>query len=192
VVLEASSYDHVPPPWDAATPDAESETRQPNFRFDRFGVRVPAVVISPLIEAGTVFRSPTQVPLDHTVILATLRDWLQIPPQIMLASKRVAHAPTLEFLLTRDDAQTDMPIIGQPQAPRLALVLGEDDIPLSDLQFGLAIAAGEDGPPKSFIECVAIGSVVEETRHFAHHFQEGSSPFEIPLNSRTRLQYSRQ
>jgi phospholipase C len=77
-------YDHVQPPWGAALPDVASNPGAQGFRFNRFGVRVPAVVISPLIEAETAFRSPTGVPFDHTSILATLRDWLQIPDSAML------------------------------------------------------------------------------------------------------------
>jgi phospholipase C len=64
-------------------------------------VRVPTLLISPFIEAGTVFRSTTGVRYDHTSILATLRDWLGIPPQKMLMSERVKAAPTFGNVLTR-------------------------------------------------------------------------------------------
>ena len=49
-------YDHVPPPWGAAPPD--NDTGEFGFDFTRFGVRVPTVLVSPLIPAGTVFRVP--------------------------------------------------------------------------------------------------------------------------------------
>jgi phospholipase C len=64
-------YDHVPPPWNATPPDPESNPGEAGFCFNRFGVRVPTLLISPYIEAGTVFRSTTDVPYDHTSILAT-------------------------------------------------------------------------------------------------------------------------
>ena len=174
-------YDHVPPPWGAAIPDAESETKQPGFRFDRFGVRVPAVVVSPLIEAGTVFRSPTDVPLDHTTILATLRDWLQITGESMLASKRVAMAPTLEFLLTRDEARTDLPDItphavavkAAPGVPTVA----EDDMPLSDLQFSMAVATEEDSQQRDLTgaEIQQLRQRVWTKKHLRQHVHDAAS-----------------
>ncbi len=48
-------YDHVPPPAGATPPDASAG--EFGFDFRRFGVRVPTVLVSPLIEAGTVFRT---------------------------------------------------------------------------------------------------------------------------------------
>src|ERR1700690_1887028 len=49
-------YDHVPPPSGATPPDATPG--EFGFDFTRFGVRVPVVLVSPLIPAGTVFRVP--------------------------------------------------------------------------------------------------------------------------------------
>ncbi len=66
------NYDHVPPETGATPPD--NIIRPPGFDFTRFGVRVPAVIVSPLIPAGTVFRAPAgSPPYDHTSIIATLR-----------------------------------------------------------------------------------------------------------------------
>ncbi|HEX3471037.1 MAG TPA: alkaline phosphatase family protein [Silvibacterium sp.] len=109
-------YDHVPPPWGAACPDAKSNPGEDGFTFNRFGVRVPAVLISPWIQAGTVFRSNTATPYDHTSMLATLRDWLQIPADKMLASARIAAAPNLAQVFTLTSARTDLPVIPQPAA----------------------------------------------------------------------------
>lgn len=104
--------DHQPPPWGATPPD---ERRGENgFAFDRYGVRVPAVLVSPWIEEGTVFRSPTERPYDHTSVLATLREWLQIPQNSMLPSARVASAPTLEQVFTRSAPRTEIPAIAYP------------------------------------------------------------------------------
>ena len=110
------TYDHVMPPWGATPPDAKSSPGEQGFGFDRFGVRVPMVAVSPWIEPGTVFRSDTAVPYDHTSVLATLRDWLSIPAGQMLGSKRVAAAPTLAQVLTRASARTTLPEIPQPSA----------------------------------------------------------------------------
>lgn len=50
-------YDHIAPPATATPPD--DTIGEYGFDFTRFGPRVPTVLVSPLIEAGTVFRVPT-------------------------------------------------------------------------------------------------------------------------------------
>ncbi|MBB2203264.1 alkaline phosphatase family protein [Gluconacetobacter tumulisoli] len=62
-------FDHVVPP--AATPPGGTATG--GFRFDYYGVRVPAVIVSPYIKKGSFIRPPSLTPFDHTSIIATLR-----------------------------------------------------------------------------------------------------------------------
>jgi phospholipase C len=109
-------YDHVEPP-SAVPPDKQSNPGEEGFCFNRFGVRVPTVLVSPYIKPGTVFRSPTDVPYDHTSILATIRDWLQIPADKMLKSARVEPAPTFENVLTLSSPRADPLEIAQTGAP---------------------------------------------------------------------------
>ncbi len=123
-------YDHAEPP--PAIPPDDAKDPETGFGFDRYGVRVPALLISPYIEAGTVFRSPTEVPYGHTSILATLRDWLEIPAEKMLTSKRVAKAPTFANVLTRTTARTDLPEIAPACVPKKAAV--PFSVRLNDLQ----------------------------------------------------------
>ncbi len=62
-------YDHVAPP--AATPPGDTQTAGLNthgFDFSRYGVRVPAVVVSPLTVGGVISKQL----YDHTSVLATL------------------------------------------------------------------------------------------------------------------------
>ncbi|WP_233889041.1 alkaline phosphatase family protein [Paraburkholderia flagellata] len=129
------TYDHVLPPANAVAPDAASNPGDQNFAFDSFGVRVPAVVVSPYIAPGTVFRSTNATPYDHTSILATLRDWLDIAPADMLASQRVAAAPTLAPLLTLDTPRADLPAITAP--PASGFIATSLARPLNDLQKSL-------------------------------------------------------
>jgi len=71
-------YDHVPPPAGAVPPD--SAAGEFGFDFTRFGVRVPTVLVSPLIAPGTVFRAPEGgAPLDHTSILKTVQQRWGLP-----------------------------------------------------------------------------------------------------------------
>lgn len=124
-------FDHVTPPFNAAPPDLARSLDGKGFDFTRFGVRVPTVVISPYIQAGTVFRSDhPYAPYDHTSILATLRDWIGISANDMLKSNRVATAPTLGQLLTLSAPRTDIPLIPAPTVstftqPSLATALND-------------------------------------------------------------------
>jgi phospholipase C len=168
-------YDHVPPPWGSVIPDAESNPGGQGFRFNRFGVRVPAIVISPLIEAGTVFRSPTGVPFDHTSILATVRDWLAIPDSAMLCSQRIKAAPTLDFLITRDQPRDALPTVA-PLADPLAMLAVADlpATPVNDLQLSM-IAAVESVRQQRELKPQEIEHLrqrVPTVAHMAKYFEE--------------------
>ncbi|MBV9398032.1 MAG: hypothetical protein JO062_08630 [Bryobacterales bacterium] len=100
-------YDHVPPPQGATPPD--NSAGEYGFDFTRFGPRVPAVLVSPLIAAGTVFRAPANSPpLDHTSILKTVEQRWNLPA----LSKRDAAAPGLGAVLTLSTARADAPLAG--------------------------------------------------------------------------------
>jgi len=92
------TYDHHSPPWGATNPGDEKSKNERAFTL--FGVRVPTLLISPYVPEGTVFRSPTGVPYDHTSILATLLKWKGIDPAEAGLWKRVANAPTFEGVLS--------------------------------------------------------------------------------------------
>ena len=100
-------YDHVAPPSGATPPD--SSVGELGFDFRRFGVRVPAVLVSPWIEAGTVFRAPsTGPPFDHTSILKTVELRWGIAP----LTARDAAAADLGDVLTAASPRTDDPLAG--------------------------------------------------------------------------------
>jgi phospholipase C len=100
-------YDHVPPPWGATPPD--NSAGEYSFGFDRFGVRVPTVLISPLIAPGTVYRVPAgSVPLDHTSILKTIEQRWNIPA----LTARDAAAPGFGDVLTLTTPRTDDVLAG--------------------------------------------------------------------------------
>ena len=100
-------FDHVPPPWGATPPDSAVEAAY-DFTFNRFGVRVPTVLISPLIAPGTVYRTASSTPLDHTSILATVEQRWGLPP----LTARDAAAPAVGDVLTLAAARTDDVLAG--------------------------------------------------------------------------------
>jgi phospholipase C len=100
-------YDHVPPPRGATPPD--NTPGEYGFDFKRFGVRVPAVLVSPLIEAGTVFRvAEGSMPLDHTSILKTIEKRWSLPA----LTARDGAAPDFGDVLTLSTPRTDDPLKG--------------------------------------------------------------------------------
>jgi phospholipase C len=79
------------------------------FDFTRFGLRVPCVLVSPLIAAGTVLRAPSgATPYDHTSILKTIENRWGVPA----LTKRDAAAPDVSAVLTLAQPRTDDPLLG--------------------------------------------------------------------------------
>jgi len=60
-------------------------------------VRVPAVIVSPYVEPGTIFGKSSAVPFDHTAIIATVRKRFGISEAL---TARDAQAPDLDSVLT--------------------------------------------------------------------------------------------
>jgi phospholipase C len=131
-------YDHVPPPSGATPPD--STVGEFGFDFTRFGVRVPTVLVSPLIPAGTVFRAPSgSTPLDHTSILATVEHRWGLPA----LTARDAAAPDVGGALSLTTPRTDDPLHGviAPTAPANPTGLTASVSHLDDVWNELALRA---------------------------------------------------
>jgi len=84
-------FDHVAPPA-AVAPD--SSPGQFGFRFDRLGVRVPALLISPLMQRGFVDHTP----YEHASIPATVGKLFGLEP----LTERDRHAATFDGLALLD------------------------------------------------------------------------------------------
>jgi len=155
-------YDHVAPPGGAIAPEPWPKSRDGRFAFDRYGVRVPTILISSYIQPGTVFRAADgEQPYDHTSMLATLRDWLGLgadPQKPFLPSPRIVNAPTLDRVLTLDETnkRTSWPAIAAN------CTVGNDDktldTHLSGMQQSLiagAIRQNNDSPTDSQVGAAA-------------------------------------
>jgi phospholipase C len=62
------TYDHVPP-GPVPPPDPAAPAGEFGFTFDRSGYRVPAIIVSPWVEPGSVYNQEYR----HTSLIATLR-----------------------------------------------------------------------------------------------------------------------
>jgi phospholipase C len=84
-------YDHVAPPR-ALPPDA-SRARPSGFAFDRLGVRVPAILVSPWVAAGRVDHTV----YDHTSVPATIKKMFGLP-RFLTARDAAANTFDRNFL----------------------------------------------------------------------------------------------
>jgi len=83
----------VIPPGDAALNTAKAASPpSPPFAFDRLGVRVPAVLVSPWLEPGTVSHSV----YDHASVIRTIFDIFDLPGRL---TNRDGKATSLAPLL---------------------------------------------------------------------------------------------
>jgi phospholipase C len=125
-------YDHVPPPA-AVSPDNHFPD---GFKFDRFGVRVPAVLVSPWIPAGSVIRPAGETPFDHTSIIATLRQLFGIES----LTNRDGAAPDVLHALSLSEPSnagpTHLPLPALPPTPRA--IIDAADLPPNSMQIALA------------------------------------------------------
>jgi phospholipase C len=102
-------YDHVPPP--ACTPDGfvaqpkDTKTGAP-FLFNRLGVRVPAILISPWVPRGTVVDGRV---FEHASIPGTVTKWLLPNFDETQRSPRERAAETFLDLLTAPTMRMDCP-----------------------------------------------------------------------------------
>jgi phospholipase C len=129
-------YDHVPPPTDAKPPgdppspglfgrlqDVFLRRKAASFDFTVLGARVPAVVVSPWIDAGTVSAEVR----DHSSVPATLR--ALFAPDADPLTNRDRHANPFHTLLGRAEprAADDVPDLSghlppTPPATRAAIM----------------------------------------------------------------------
>ena len=95
-------YDHVRPGDEhAPPPDDGLDDQQHGFRFDRRGVRIPALVISPLIPRNTVDHTV----YDHTSVLATVEKLFGLAP----LTDRDRDANDFVHLFSEPAPRTDTP-----------------------------------------------------------------------------------
>ncbi|MCU1614327.1 MAG: hypothetical protein JWO98_1867 [Frankiales bacterium] len=115
-------FDHVPPPTDVPPPaDRQNwwtrllhsvwHRQTAAFDFRMLGPRVPAVIVSPLIPAGTL----DQRVHDHASVPATLR--ALFAPQAESLTHRDAWSPPFHDLASLNEPRTDLPDLSAHATP---------------------------------------------------------------------------
>ncbi len=111
-------YDHVAPPTNVPNPGKRPSAfsrsmkwffhhESKHFDFQMLGLRVPTVLVSPLIERNTV----NSTVFDHSAIPATVRKLFA--PKSKPLTARDAWSQTFEAIAQRNAARTDLPDLSQ-------------------------------------------------------------------------------
>ncbi len=156
------TFDHAVPP-SAVSPDGISIPRSKpggsDFPFNRLGIRVPAVAISPLIDAGTISNTV----YDHTSIIKTVINAFGLNTTLL---KREEQANDLSSVINRTTPRTDIPKITPRPTPPATFEMAAKyaDVPLNGLQKAMmlalmrvvkerapALAAGVVEPPEAIV-----------------------------------------
>jgi phospholipase C len=145
-------YDHVAPPKadppEVAPPGAPLNNKY-RFTFDAFGVRVPAVIVSPWIPPGSKVRAPgwapqsdlrTGPPFDHTSIIKTVRELFGLGGAL---TGRDKAAPSVLPILSLAAPNNDGPlsVTAALDAPKPKLVETRGLASPNSMQEALATAA---------------------------------------------------
>ncbi|KAJ8430444.1 hypothetical protein Cgig2_025871 [Carnegiea gigantea] len=157
-------FDHVPTPVEGVpSPDGLTGPPPYNFKFDRLGVRVPAIFISPWIEPGTVLHTPSgpqpTSQYEHSSIPATVKKIFNLKSFL---TNRDAWAGTFEVVLNRTTPRTDCPVT-LPEPVRLRDFEANEERNLSDFQGELvqlaAVLRGDhtkDTYPHKLVETMTV------------------------------------
>ncbi len=134
-------YDHVTPPA-AANPDGKTSPTDgdpsyaPTFGFDRLGLRVGAVLVSPWIAAGTVYSQQ----LQHTSVMKTARELFGIQGDLTQRDASAASfADIFSLAAPRADAPATLPRPPLPQTPPLTAASHPAHQPLDPIQQGMVM-----------------------------------------------------
>jgi phospholipase C len=174
-------YDHLwTPPKGAIPPDNNTA----NFSFDRYGLRVPAILISPWIQKGFV-----NTPFDHTSVLRYLAEKWGVDQ----LGNRTKNANSFGDLLTKlTSPRTDTPASVPLPAVPAAFLTGPPEPVLNELNENqralylfaefletkmAAVESGEQFRERAFRAMAGpndAGDVaVERAQQFLSHLQAG-------------------
>lgn len=124
-------YDHAVPPDTVAPGDTQphSKFNKYGFTFEKYGVRVPAVVVSPLIPANVIDHRL----YDHSSIPKTIEKVFGLPP----LTARDREANSVWSLLSLSTARTDAPTsLPSPSIPAPVYTAQQVPAPQSNANSG--------------------------------------------------------
>jgi phospholipase C len=171
-------YDHVAPP--SAVPPGDTPVgdkfNQYHFPFDRYGIRVPAVIVSPLIPAGLIDHRV----YDHSSIPATIEAVFDLPP--LTERDKVANdvMPLLSLAAARIDAPITLPSPPTVVAPQVAVAAPPPDstVDSGNLPAFLHVAMRHDiavSPPEAKHAIITRVQAIQTRAQAAQYMSEVES-----------------
>ncbi|KAK8680268.1 hypothetical protein V6N13_109218 [Hibiscus sabdariffa] len=169
-------YDHVQTPFEnVPNPDGNTGPAPSFFKFDRLGVRVPTIMVSPWIKKGTVVSGPNgpapNSEFEHSSIPATIKKMFNLPSNFL--THRDAWAGTFEGVVWElSSPRTDCPET-LPDAVPLRTTEAKEDAALSEFQseiVQLAAVLNGDHFLSSFPNEMSKNMTVKE----AHKYTRGA------------------
>jgi phospholipase C len=135
-------YDHVPPPQTVAPGDTPTDPENSRYGFDftQLGVRVPAIIVSPLIPSTTIDHTI----YDHTSVLATLEHIFGVQP----LTSRDMQANSFYHLFSLSTPRTDASLtLPEPALSGIAFgAESEEHVAASQMTANPAKAAAPPDP----------------------------------------------
>jgi phospholipase C len=161
-------HDHVPTPLDGVpNPDGLIDN-DPYFLFDRLGVRVPTIAISPWIPKGLVVHDPINGPeptskYEHSSLPRTLQKLFNINETL---TRRDAWASSFEHILSLDTPRQDCPLTMPEVTQSLRHFPQDGQASLSPLQREfVAMASGLNEANSDKIEIGEHMTVLQAARY---------------------------
>jgi phospholipase C len=190
-------FDHVPTPINVPSPDGIVGKEPWYFKFDRLGVRVPTIAISPWINKGTVVHRATGPRADsqyeHSSIAATVKKLYGLDEFL---TKRDEWAGTFEHIFNerttpREDCPAELP--SPPWSLRHVPV--DETRPLTEFQEELIQLASQLNGDHVLKDYPHIGKKLNVrqgheyvTEAVARFFKEGRKALERGVNESTILE----
>jgi phospholipase C len=169
----------------AGQSSANSYLTTPNYTFDftRLGFRVPAVLVSPWIKAGTVDSTPYR----HTSILRFVGDLLGTPPLTKRDANAASFASALSLTAARTDCPATVPAPALPQEDPAAVMAAPPTAKQEEVARRLTVnlpGHPDTGRPttRPFPTNASLHRYVEQRRRRAEWAREGDytkAAFEI-------------
>lgn len=166
-------YDHVETPYvNVPNPDGNTGPAPSFFKFDRLGVRVPTIMVSPWIKKGTVMSGPKgptpNSEFEHSSIPATIKKMFNLSSNFL--THRDAWAGTFEEVVGQlTSPRTDCPETLPDVAP-LRKTEAKEDGGLSEFQsevVQLAAVLNGDHFLSSFPDEMGKKMTVKEAHEYA-------------------------
>ncbi|XP_074580998.1 non-specific phospholipase C6-like [Curcuma longa] len=166
-------YDHVPTPnVGIPSPDGIVGSEPFFFNFDRLGVRVPTIMVSPWIKKGTVVSRPNGPTLtseyEHSSIPATIKKIFNLSSDFL--TQRDAWAGTFDNVYSElTSPRTDCPEL-LPVVPPLRVTELDENRRISEFQSELVqLAAALNGDHHMIDSDVIKGMSVKEADAYVNH-----------------------